>query len=229
MPDPIPVADQIQALTDQLAILQGAQKRIDGDLNRRFEQLKGSIDQQGTNLQQSSASLKQALIDLAGKSVSHKVSLPFTPALDRDWLEGTSSPPVSVFPFGQNLFIARGNLAVDLPNLSRIEAFRATVNITNVLPASFNLISGLQISLQRTSLTANNSEPIVELGLGFLFTQTGIPLQNAPIPGRELVDNDLFKYFISAVFTMMNPGPFQVVAQKGMVVLNSFQVDCIEG
>ena len=39
MPDPTSTVDQIKALSDQLAELQAGQRRLAGDLNRRFEQL----------------------------------------------------------------------------------------------------------------------------------------------------------------------------------------------
>jgi hypothetical protein len=44
MPDPIPLADQVKALTEQLAALQAGQKHLAGDLDRRFELLNGRID-----------------------------------------------------------------------------------------------------------------------------------------------------------------------------------------
>jgi hypothetical protein len=228
MPDPISLEDQVKALTAQV-------KKLAGDLNIRFEQLSLRIDQQNTSF----ATLNQALSDLANQSVAHRVSRPFAPALDGDWVGGTTSGntpliPIPV-PVAQNVLllqqlIINGSMPVALPNLSRIEVFRASFDFKVSPPGPHGqLQGGLSIRLQRMGLNAKNSETVVELGGGPGSTDS----QGGPILGRELVDNDLFKYSIFSTLSLTTTQPlppgFPVPVPQGLVVLKSFQVDCIVG
>jgi hypothetical protein len=57
--------------------------------------------------------------------------------------------------------------------------------------------------------------------------------QGHPIAGTEFVDNDRFKYSVEAVFLITRPpsipGPLQLAfkVHPGIVVIESFEVDCI--
>jgi hypothetical protein len=218
-PDPISLEDQVKAITAQL-------KQLAGDLNRRFEQLNDRIDQQKTSFD----ALNQALSDLAKQSVAHRVSLPLTPALDGSWLGGTTSgnTPLIPMPAGgliQFELIISGSMPVALPNLSRIEVFRASFDFK--APPSPLEGAVLSSSLLRRGLNAKDSEAVVgELRAGPGSTNS----QGSPIPGRELVDNELFNYsIISTLFLATPPLPvgFPISVPQGLVVLKSFQVDCI--
>jgi hypothetical protein len=106
---------------------------------------------------------------------------------------GDDKPHVPV-PANQAIaFIAIGNMPVLLPNLSRIKVFRASLDFKSPPAPSQGGI--LSIVLQRRGLNNAKEETVVELGAGPGTTDS----QNGPIPGKELVDNDLFKYSISSV------------------------------
>jgi hypothetical protein len=110
MPDPTP---DLVALADQI-------KFLSGDLNRRFELLSNSVNQLNSRMDAFSTRM-DAL------SISRKVTLPFKPALGGGWVDGTTSPLVTL---GINVEVA-GTMDVVLPNLSRIGVFRASVRISD--------------------------------------------------------------------------------------------------
>jgi hypothetical protein len=217
-PTPSSLADQVQAPTKQL---------LARDFDRRFEQLNDRIDQQKTSFDAAVATLNQALSDLAKQSVAHRVSLPFAPTLDGNWVSGTTSPPNTFLVNNQgSASIATGNMPVALPNLPRIEVFRTSSDFKPSLPLGVFLT----VSLERTGLNDAKAEAVVDLqagGSGFGNANS----QGGPIPGRELVDNNLFKYSIFSFLFVTTPSSlplgFPLSVPQGLVVLKSFQVDCI--
>jgi hypothetical protein len=228
MPDPNPLADQIQALTVQLTNLKAVTNRIDADLTRRFGQLNDMIGIQQTNLDKSNTTFGQALSGLEGRSVTHKVSLPpITPALDGGWIGGTTSAPVAVVNISGGMVpaVVAGGMPVDLPHLSRIAVFRASFEF-GTPPAP--LVSQLIIALGRLKKNEKNGQTVAQL-LSLVPGSTGSEAD--PIPGTELVDTERFTYSIGVTFiTQGNIAPGSpVLLPQGLVVLKSFQVDCIEG
>jgi hypothetical protein len=203
MPDPTP---NLVALADQV-------KFLSGDLNRRFELLNSRIDELNDGITQLNSRIDTL-------SISRKVALPFKPALGGDWLEGATSPQIiSSGPSGP---VRRGgSMSVVLPNLCRIGVFRASVRISGTL------LSGegtLIISLIRQDINGNNDEIVV--GLSSPLVPGIADPHGDPIPGTEFVDNDRFKYLISAVLVISGLGP-PLDLQPGMAVLESFEIECI--
>jgi hypothetical protein len=217
-------------------------KALRGDLDRRVEQFSGRFTELGGQFTQLSGrftQLSERTDRIEGRldalSVKEKFSLPFSAELDRDWVGGTTNPAVSVpfgGDFGPTVFIARGKMPVALPDLSRIQVFSASVRVADVElhPPGLQIIPNdvlcrLTINLERIALDTNNSEPVVQLLR--LFVAASPDPQAVPNPGREFVDNDRFTYVVSAEFTVVNPIDPTIFVPAEMVVLNSFQVDCV--
>ena len=214
--------------TPDLVALAAQVKVLSGDLNRRFEILSGDL----------SSSVNQLNSRMDALSTSRKVALPFKSALAGDWLEGTTSPRLishGHIPDSNGavpvVTVAAGRMFVLLPNLSRIGAFRASARVSDALQAlAAGVAAALDISLQRTVIDRDIPELVVPLICPFV---PGIAdLQGDPIPGKEFVDNDRFKYFVSAAFSMSGVkfsglGAPPMVVQQGKVVFESFEVDCI--
>src|SRR5260370_15142504 len=99
--------------------------------------------------------------------------------LDRDWTGGKASPAVSVAS-NANIFIARGQMKLDLPHLSRVNKFRATVKINT---KSSNSFSELHVELHRESKDGSNSQPVIaDISVPFepgIAEVTGFPVAGA--------------------------------------------------
>lgn len=206
MPDPTP---DVVALADQVKVLSG-------DLNRRFELLNSRIDKLSGGIEQLNSRIEL--------NTTHKVVLPFAAALDGFWLEGTTNPEFNTALMKNFQFSGIGNMFVVLPNLSRIGVFRASVRISDAVITS--VFTKLNISLQRTGIDGNNSEPIVPLSCPVV--PGAKEPQGDPVLGKEWVDIDRFKYFVSAelVYTVdISQSPS--IIPLGKVVLESFKVECI--
>jgi hypothetical protein len=128
-------------------------------------------------------------------------------------------------------------MSVNLPNLSRIAVVRGSVLLTDVRThggasvASFvSVESRLQVSLQRTGVNANTSEPVVQLfdppDLSH-FRPFKSESQGFPMAGKEFVDNDNFKYSIDAAFLIRFPIFGHADIPQGMIVLKPIQIDCV--
>jgi hypothetical protein len=218
--------------TTDLIALKAQVKALRGDLDRRFEQFSERFEQVSDRIDQLGGRIDTL-------SVKEKFSFPFSAALDGDWLGGTTSPAVQLLTPNSGVggavhtTIARGTMPVVLPNRSRLQVFRASARVSDVQlgPFFFDQITPneffcrLMISLDRIALDTNNSEPVVQLASQFLPGSRD--LQADPNPGREFVDNDRFKYFVDAEFTINSDFLVPVLVPPGMVVLNSFHVDCI--
>jgi hypothetical protein len=177
MPDPTP---DLVSLADQV-------KFLSEDLNRRFELLNSRID---------------------ALSLTHKVTFTFAAALDGEWVGGTTTPqvalPAEANEGAEEFLVARGQMSLNFPNLSRIAVVRGSVLLTDVrthggasVAAFVSEETRLLVSLQRTVVNANISEPVVQLfdppDLSH-FRPFDSESQGFPIAGKEFVDNDSFKY-----------------------------------
>src|SRR4029450_3299481 len=121
MPDS---ANDLIALTAQMNALRG-------DLNRRFEQSSGRFEQLGGSVKQLDAHFEELNRRMNALTVTRKVSLPFSATLDGTWVGGTTSPQATL-PGAGAFPVARGKMLVDLPNLSRIAVFRASVSFLGI-------------------------------------------------------------------------------------------------
>jgi hypothetical protein len=147
----------------------------------------------------------------------------FAPALDRDWVGGTANPQVSVGS-GANIFIARGNMKLDLPHLFRIRKFSASVKIN----ANVEGFSTLFVSLQRMALDGTNPQHVVaDLGIPFALGMAEVA--GFPSPESELIDNHLFQYFVNAVYAVRNAHPTTTIVPTKAVVWQSFEVEFSSG
>jgi hypothetical protein len=204
MPDPTP---DLVALADQV-------KFLSGDLNRRFELLSNSINQLSTRMDT--------------LSTSRKVAFPFKPALGGDWVDGTTSPLVTL---ENNVEVAGFmDVSIVLPALSRIGVFRASVRTSDaVLSAEVTL----NITLNREDIGGKPGDTVV--ALSFPLVPGIADQQGDPMAGTEFVNNDRFKYSVEAVLLITRPNgpgppgvpPPDITLQPGMVVLESFQFDCV--
>jgi hypothetical protein len=208
MPDPTP---DLVALADQV-------KFLSGDLSRRFEILSGEL----------SKSVNQLNTRMDTLSTSRKVEFPFKPALGGDWLDGTTSPLLTLETNVEAVGLM--DVSVVLPNLSRIGVFRASVRTSD---AVLSAEATLNITLNREDIGGKQGDTVV--ALSFPLVPGIADQQGDPIAGMEFVDNDRFKYSVEAVLLITRPNvpeppgvpPPDITLQPGMVVLESFQVDCV--
>jgi len=143
------------------------------------------------------------------------------PKLDRDWVGGSASPQVSAIPLGPSTFIARGNMKLDLPHLSRLMSFRAKAKINSIVKDGF---ANLFVGLKRMALDGSNPQDVVrdtqfEVRLG-MAEVTGFP-----DPAFEIIDMKSFQYFITAVYMVRNPTPNAMISPAEAVVWQSFDVE----
>jgi len=198
-------------MTDQtpdLVALADQVKFLSGDLNRRFELLSNSVNQLN--------------IRMDTLSTSRKVAFPpFKPALNGDWVDGTTSPLTALLP---NVEVAGFmDVPIVLPNLSRIGVFQASVRISDA-------VLSVEVTMLITLSRGAGGDNVV--ALSFPLVPGVANPQGDPIGGKEFVDNDRFKYSVEAVLLITQPpstpgtlGPDTL--QPGMVVIDSFQIDCI--
>lgn len=150
----------------------------------------------------------------------------FDPTLDRDWIGAKSSPELGLGPGGPPIFIARGNMKLDLPHLFRIHKFSATVQINSIIAGGF---PDLFVNLQRSAPDGSNPQSLtgdirIPLALG-LAEGSAFPSLDL-----QLVDNQLFRYFVSATFIVRNASPTDGLLVQGQaVVWQSFGIEFASG
>jgi hypothetical protein len=223
MPDPgtdlNALAVQVKTLTDQVATLQLAQKKLAGDLNIRFEQLNDRIDKQADEVV--SRRLPPVFARLSAlEQLPDRDVLDFAPTLDGDWVEGRTSPD---FVIAGPLVTVSGKMSVDLPKFSIITGLICSC----IFEASSDILPQVVVRLRRTlgdsqvltiiELISNESSTVVE---GSLVTFAGTPNLDT-----HLVQSDTHDYSIQAELTFSVTSA--AVVPKGFVVLHGFNVICI--
>jgi hypothetical protein len=140
--------------------------------------------------------------------------------LDRDWVGGNASPELNVQPH-LNEFIARGRMKLDLPHLSRVGKFRATVQI-NTKPA--NAFSELHVDLQRQPKTGGDPQPVIaDISVPF---ETGMAeVTGFPVIGVDLIDNQEFDYFVDATYIVHSLTDDNILLPSGSVTWQTFEFD----
>ena len=183
-----------------------------------------------TDQQNQISNLKRQLQELAARSLTRKQSIKMAPALVGTWLTQGNRQVNAPGVISNVHFVATGGMAIQLPNLSRIQFFRAEVELNLPgLPAGGVLSIG--ITRKRGNLSA---ETVLSVSSGNSTRE----LQGYPTAGMELVDNDLFAYSLTAtlVFPPITPtfigSPpvihfIPVPVQSGIATLVGFHFDCV--
>ena len=185
-----------------------------------------------TDQQNEISSLKQQLQELATRSLTRKQAISIAPALVGMWQTQGNKQVNLPGVVAQAAFVATGVMAIQLPHLSRIQSFRAAVELN--LPGSFIQRGGvlnIAMTRKRGSLDA-------ETVLSVSSRNSTHELLGYPTAGMELVDNDLFTYSLTATLIIPPVNPtlvgspafphfIPVPVSQGIANLVGFHFDCI--